>query len=287
MQTPVLAGTSAEFILQTQNGCDSVVVVTAIEVPAVDFSVILEKSCPNSPTGTAEFLNITGTAPFEFSSDGGFNFQNDPIFENLSAGVKNFVVRDQNDCLHEISDEIPAIPALEVQLFDQFLTCDTLEITLLPTVSGADTSTKFLWKNASGAVVGNEISLFVDAENQYFFSATNACQTDSAQISVAFDPTSIGSMIYLPNAFAPESDGNAEWKPYFSNDVQLVDYQLIIMDRWGNLVFKSDDSQTGWNGIYRDKKLLPGVFVFYLEADAEVCRQPTKIKKKGDLTLIR
>ena len=47
-------------------------------------------------------INVTnGTAPFQFSIDGGDNFQDVSVFENLSGGVYNVVILDVNDCSFE------------------------------------------------------------------------------------------------------------------------------------------------------------------------------------------
>lgn len=52
--------------------------------------------------------------------------------------------------------------------------------------------------------------------------------------------------IFVPNAFTPDGDGLND---IFKAEGQYVaEFKMWIFDRWGNLVFETDDMQTGWNG---------------------------------------
>ena len=52
--------------------------------------------------------------------------------------------------------------------------------------------------------------------------------------------------IYVPNAFSPNADGKNEiFKPAGEG---ILAYELYIFDRWGMLVFQSDDLNKGWDG---------------------------------------
>ncbi len=92
-----------------------------------------------------------------------------------------------------------------------------------------------------------------------------------------------GDDIFVPNTFTPNRDGN--------NDVLrvrgLTDNGLKIFrvfDRWGNLVYESNDINEGWNGIYNGKLLDPGVFVYYFEA---VCTNGLSVTRQGNVTLMK
>lgn len=53
---------------------------------------------------------------------------------------------------------------------------------------------------------------------------------------------------YAPNAFTPNNDNiNNVFIPRFEG-VNGNDYELIIFDRWGNLIFKTNDTTKGWDG---------------------------------------
>lgn len=51
---------------------------------------------------------------------------------------------------------------------------------------------------------------------------------------------------FIPNAFSPNGDGiNDE---FFGSGVGIAKYELIIFDRWGNLIFYTDKLNDKWNG---------------------------------------
>jgi len=98
----------------------------------------------------------------------------------------------------------------------------------------------------------------------------------------------------VPNAFTPSPNGPTGGVPGAGsspNDVFLpiakgiVDFQMQIYDRWGNLVFESKDKTIGWDGYDRDGNLLPaGVYVYKLVLRLSNDQRTTQI---GDVTLIR
>ncbi|MEM7104230.1 MAG: PKD domain-containing protein [Bacteroidota bacterium] len=92
------------------------------------------------------------------------------------------------------------------------------------------------------------------------------------------------NLIAVPNAFTPNNDG--------LNDVLYVRGSTIasitvfrIFDRWGNLMFESNNISTGWDGTFEGEKVNPGVYVYYVEAPCALDGSP--ILKKGNVTVIR
>jgi gliding motility-associated-like protein len=72
--------------------------------------------------------------------------------------------------------------------------------------------------------------------------------------------------IFLPKAFIPTSEipENRIWKPgnLYAQDQS---YSLIIMDRWGKTLFKTNNPEEGWDGK-TDQGFAPqGVYVFVLK----------------------
>jgi gliding motility-associated-like protein len=88
--------------------------------------------------------------------------------------------------------------------------------------------------------------------------------------------------IFIPNAFSPNGDGE--------NDVLYVRGPLIekmvfrIFDRWGEMVFETEDRLQGWDGTFREKQLDPDVYDYYLKA---YCIDGQESIIKGNITLMR
>ncbi|MCB0568916.1 MAG: gliding motility-associated C-terminal domain-containing protein [Phaeodactylibacter sp.] len=69
--------------------------------------------------------------------------------------------------------------------------------------------------------------------------------------------------IYIPNSFSPNNDGvNDEFYPLSPCD--LLDYQLTIFDRWGQMVFRSSDPTDRWDGSRKGEPLGRSVYVYML-----------------------
>ena len=68
--------------------------------------------------------------------------------------------------------------------------------------------------------------------------------------------------IFAPTAFTPNNDGlNDEFKIVIT---EASTFLLSIYDRWGRLVFQSDDPNKGWDGMLKGKKCLPDVYTWNL-----------------------
>ncbi len=54
--------------------------------------------------------------------------------------------------------------------------------------------------------------------------------------------------IFLPNAFSPNGDGINDLFKGKGNYFGVKDYEMQIYNRWGELVFRTEDPDEGWNG---------------------------------------
>ena len=57
-----------------------------------------------------------------------------------------------------------------------------------------------------------------------------------------------------------------------------------VFDRWGEMVFESQDRSIGWDGTFRGKKMDPDVYDYYLKA---VCIDGDEAIIKGNITLLK
>ncbi|MFO0479292.1 MAG: PKD domain-containing protein [Bacteroidota bacterium] len=69
---------------------------------------------------------------------------------------------------------------------------------------------------------------------------------------------------WVPNAFTPKNeDGlNDEFKPVA---IGVRNYSFTIFDRWGSIIFKTNDPNAGWNGTYKGKPCQLDVYVWKCE----------------------
>jgi len=90
--------------------------------------------------------------------------------------------------------------------------------------------------------------------------------------------------VYVPNAFSPNNDGvNDIFRPYLQFGTPLA-YSLRIFDRWGGLVFESQDYGQGWDGLRGTEPLNIGAYAFQLRIEQA---DGTLIERSGEIYLVR
>lgn len=116
----------------------------------------------------------------------------------------------------------------------------------------------------------------------FFFSSMNA-QRDSRM-----DQDSIPELtVFIPNAFSPNSDGtNDFWVPVIRGR-EIQSYELYIVDRHGQEVFRTEDPLRVWNGSVKGEPYVttPALYFYFLKINVEGDLE-NKVYK-GHITLIR
>lgn len=88
--------------------------------------------------------------------------------------------------------------------------------------------------------------------------------------------------LYLPNAFTPNGDGMNDI--FVPASVDVVDFRMEIYDRWGELLFISEDARQGWNGKVNGTVAQNDVYIFRVSYRLNSGREGTVL---GNVTLIR
>lgn len=106
--------------------------------------------------------------------------------------------------------------------------------------------------------------------------------TGVASISVGVaDPFCDDRDIFIPNAFTPDGNGENDLLCVRSNFISI--FELYIYNRWGELVFQSNDQSICWDGTYKGKALAPDVYGYYMNI---TCPNQKTFFKKGNITLL-
>jgi gliding motility-associated-like protein len=123
----------------------------------------------------------------------------------------------------------------------------------------------------------------------------NPAASNAISVIVNSDTTNNEAGFQMPNAFMPGEDGpsagyyeqgdhnNAIFRPVIKHDI-LEDYQMQVFNRWGNLLFETDDINRGWDGYYNGRLCPQGAYVWRIKY---VINNGQKIIKTGNVTLIQ
>lgn len=115
--------------------------------------------------------------------------------------------------------------------------------------------------------VGEEGVYTVEVSNEY-------CCTESDDILVRI------ATIFFPNAFMPESTGEDRTFHVVDYDGVIDNFIIRIYDKWGGLIFESDDKTEGWDG----SGYQTGVYYYSMQS---TLIDGMEIQKTGNITLIR
>lgn len=70
--------------------------------------------------------------------------------------------------------------------------------------------------------------------------------------------------IFIPNVFSPNNDGHNDW--FGPAGVQYTsEYRFTIFNRWGEIMFRSDDPFDQWDGTFMNNACPVGVYIYTLE----------------------
>ena len=70
-------------------------------------------------------------------------------------------------------------------------------------------------------------------------------------------------LMWIPNTFSPNGNGtNDEFIPVFSEISYIKDFEMLVFDRWGNLIYKTVDPNTGWDGTCKNNKVEIDTYVY-------------------------
>lgn len=92
-------------------------------------------------------------------------------------------------------------------------------------------------------------------------------------------------LIYAPNAFTPDGDEfNQHWRVYMEG-IDIHDFELLIFNRWGQLIWESHDITVPWDGTYNGKIVPNDTYTWTIRASDML--NDGKYEYSGHVNVIR
>lgn len=271
------AGDYSVFI-QGNNNCVTEMAFTIEEPvePLLQFDTT--PSCASESNGS--ITAVSNNTMIEYSIDG-TNFSSNNLFENLDEGNYTVSVMDEFGCLFENEITVNAVESLDVNFTNPTIDCSISSVELTPEViSGSNLS--YSWSNGSTADI-----LTAAQTGQYAVEISNGCETVFYEWDLEFENIEVQS-VFVPNVFSPNGDGdNDEFKAFKPTDLDIIEFDLAVFDKWGNKVFENTDMDAMWDGRYNFEKLQSGVYVWMYSMTANYCDQTVTMNDAGNVTLLR
>ena len=131
-----------------------------------------------------------------------------------------------------------------------------------------------LWQDGS-----TQPTYLVRGPGIYSVEVSNKCFSHWDAVNIDYEHCA--QELYLPNAFTPGADAlNPVFLPVFSYPDEIEEYRMEIYNRWGTLVFRTEEKTFGWDGA----NAIDGVYavVVHYKSRGEKAKRVT-----GNVTVIR
>jgi len=93
------------------------------------------------------------------------------------------------------------------------------------------------------------------------------------------------SDLYVPSAFTPT--GNKINEMFLAYCENIISFHMYVYNRWGQLLFESEDISKGWDGTYNGSKSPQDTYVWRIDYQLYDYNELQKHTKVGTVTLIR
>lgn len=193
---------------------------------------------------------------------------------NISQADTLWVVVTDRGCVATDTLIITLDTLTTINVMNDTTLCPGEELTIDATAFGVS----FQW--STGEI---SPSITVLDTGTYIVAVTNSIgciRSDTINVRYRCD-----TKIFMPTAFTPNGDGlNDVFKPV----VQSVDegiYSFQIFNRWGQLVFETNDPEVGWDGQQFGREVDEGIYTYVVRFFTNVQRVNTVVS--DSFTLLR
>ncbi len=195
-------------------GCLAINSTTILEPSQLTASIMNQAnvSCYDGSDGFLELKAVGGTAPYQYSKDGGFSFQSSPSFNQLMAASYPIFIRDANGCIYSFTHSITQPLPLQALISNVIQSnCGMATGSATVTAQGGTNPYLYQWKNQAGQMVANQSTANNLLSGLYQVQITDAksCH-EFVTVIISDQDGPVASIVNLLNASCFDSeDGNA------------------------------------------------------------------------------
>lgn len=160
---------------------------------------------------------------------------------------------------------------------------DLCEHTLPEIITVDYNGNNYIWNTGT---LGSSIS--VEESGTYIVdfieNETNCRLSDTIEVTI--EDCIANCVLLAPTAFSPdENNVNDVFRAVTTCEEGFSFYEFTIYNRWGELVYQTNDYREGWDGNYKGRTAEIGVYTYYIEYVKNLTNQTESLK--GNVTLIR
>ncbi|MGA0560480.1 PKD domain-containing protein [Larkinella sp. VNQ87] len=145
-------------------------------------------------------------------------------------------------------------------------------------VSGS-TNQSYLWLRSGDTTP--QITVLEIGQYPVRVTGANGCTViDTALVVDKCEPR-----VLIPDAFTPNGDGNNDLLDVFT--AYVTDFELRVFNRWGEVIFVSNDPEQKWDGKYRGQAYPSMLYPYIINYKSLYYPDRPKTVKRGSILLIR
>jgi gliding motility-associated-like protein len=255
--------TTSYNVSYTVNGCTSNTespTITVNPLPNVSFTADTTSGCV--PVVVNLSADTTGQqASYTWSSNGGGGSVGANAQMNFGVGgcYDVTLTATLNGCSYSVTQPdfvcVQDYPQANFEANPPSFTESTQVLNFNNSSIGA---TGYVWNFGDGNVSNQEYPehLFQGTNDGYtitLIASTSMGCMDSTSITIS---ANLGEVYYIPNSFTPDGDKyNQIFKPVVSTGISSDGYEMLIFNRWGEIMFESKNINVGWDGSYGSEGL--------------------------------
>lgn len=249
----VSPGSSANYsVTYSVNGC-SVTAASNVSVSPAPTVTITSVSICEGATATITATPSVPGGTYIWSPNG----QNTASITDSPSSTTNYsVLYSLNGCTTTATGNINVTPIPMLTLSSSSNSINPLENV---TINSNGTTGTLIWSTGESTS-----SITVNPQQTTTYCATltttSGCTNRNCLTIFVMDI----STLYIPNVFTPNNDGVNDI--FFTPGSNITEYQLDIFNRWGQLLFSSDQVLKGWDGTFKGQVVPDGVYVYILKA---------------------
>ena len=262
--------------------------ITVNALPVVDFTGENLIGCAPS---TATLTSLFGSGLWTISNGVVLTGNSVTVTVNTPGCYDVTLQIEENGCTNSLTT--PNYICVEEDPIADFSATPDLFTDVDATISFTNLSsgaTSFIWSFGDGnsSTYINPSNFYESTEEGALITLTAISDfgcTDEAQLIIEYDEQEI---FYVPNSFTPDGDNfNQVFTPVFYSGFDPYNFEMLIFNRWGQVVFETHDADIGWDGTYglKGTKASDGAYTWKI-----IYKTPKTDERKvlvGHVTLIR
>lgn len=262
----IIANTAGIYWVDVSSGnCsfrDSIVVMmTPLPTPDLGNDTLI---CPSATL----ILDVTTTNSTYVWSDG--STTNQLIVD--TAGTY-YVTVSAGQCVG--SDTIVIGLLADVALGSTISLCEVIEGV---TLDAGNPGSQYLWSNGMTTQ-----TITVTEPGTYWVNVINNSNCNLSDTIEVVGETG-GGVLYVPNTFTPNENGNND--RFFAVGSSVNTFEMQIFNRWGQLIYTSNDINAGWDGKYKGQYVQMDTYVVRIEYTTE-CDGLRRMKRITHVNVLR